>query len=686
MAQKFKDAKQAQDWINSQIQDFLNDPVNKPRNYSFKNTNPLDETRTEPFRNWMAKKDKEAGNTERSDMLKQARKMAGADLKLGTDDDQNQQQEPKTAEEARLWIDQQVANYRIATNQPDGAEVDPKKFQQWLIDQDKKNGDKELQHNYDVSAKLIKKAGKGKAAGAESGEGAGGEEGDNDGRGEENGLLKYAEGNKWGLGAALMVGLLATAMGGGGILALILGLLAMMLIGGMMGENGLLGGKKEAGPAHGQTREKEHVPPTPGHEKAIDVEEGTNVQMVKMEGTKRTYLKGQKENGELEYGDQATDIQLRTLKDGKVTGYVNGKVSGNSFNVESTSTTLPDGREGETVKSFSMITLGGDGEISMKSGAMADARKPSATLAGDYVKPTKLSVIRGGGDNVSADLAKVTVEGEKGEKTEYTVVMTGKANGKDKVAFDHVVLRDAKGKLLTGADNDTPISIELPSDMMKNVAIATDNTIAPMTGDVNFARNQSVEILKKRGQSQTDLDKKRSDELGKIKDDLGKKTDKDQTLDFIKEEWRAKLKEAGVKDGHDAARMAAEVTAMYDNKEFQGKDASVAAAEIAGKLPDGVDKAKVSEFANRTHETFAAKVKSFDTADDGAKKETEDKSKGADARDVPLGDDSRDKLAAMSRDALEAARTQLGDMTHLERGTNVSPTGGRGGSGGIKIT
>lgn len=433
---------------------------------------------------------------------------------------------------------------------------------------------------------------------------------------EEGGFLdragEFAGENKWGLGAglgaALMVGMLATAMGGGGIMALILGLLAMMLVGSLVGN--MMDKNSAATPLVDKAKDAlgkgKAIEKTPGFENAIDVEEGTHVAV---KNDKGQYLSGQDENGELTYSPTSQPIALRTVdKDGHVTGAITGQVAENDrvFQVTSTSTALPNGQMGPAVpNSYKTVDIGSDGAIDLASPAMNSAREPSKGEAKKYaLKASEVAVAIGEDNSIAAKVGEVPAE--DGSKTNYDVLAVGQVKGKQ-ANFTHVVLKDQQtGELVKDINTGEMIAVALPDKALSKIAISENNTIAPMQGDLIKAKDAGDKVNQLRKDALTARDTARGKELGDIQKDLDA-PNADKEL-IIQKAWEHQLEAAGIsndqKSGYEAAIMAKKVTELYKNQDFRNKSADEAALEIMATAP-GANQDMVKEFAGRTHDTFS---------------------------------------------------------------------------------
>lgn len=452
-----------------------------------------------------------------------------------------------------------------------------------------------------------------KAAGAEAGSaaGAGGDttRGDTDparggtdaGREKPKGFMEsageFANDNKMALGGGLMVGLLAAAMGSGGIMGLILGLLAAILIGGMLGM-GKGGSEKAGGPEKPQPEKGKGLAikkdGAPGPDTAIDVKEGERVQVVKEEDGVKKYLSGQDKDGTLTYSDSPKEITLRLQdKDGKITGLVTGTASHDSanFNVKETTSMLPDGRlspnKGET---FTQLTISKDGSVEMGGQALANARKPGADARDAFAKPQDIQLEVAADKSVKANLGEPTFKaGDKEAKG--TVELQGRMSDDGKnVTFDKALFKDNNGNYALGA-NGKPIEVELPDENLKNLQVLAGNKVAPMSGDVENNKKGAAEgaVRKIAARVQADVSETQS-----MMDTLSSTDNKSAV---ISGKFNNKLQTLGAKDT-EAALMAAEIADKYKDPEFLSKSAQERVSEVAGTFKsDTLDKLEAKAFA-----------------------------------------------------------------------------------------
>ncbi|MGE0754988.1 MAG: hypothetical protein AB7L92_07485 [Alphaproteobacteria bacterium] len=650
---------------------------------------PLDPAKTTRLMAWLKSQDKKNGNTDLMDKLQEARQMAGADFILGTEDDKvpqgaSMEEKFKNAQEAQQWLNDKSAEFKKATGQSPDAQLDQTAFQEYLQLQDEKNKNTEMTDKFASATKMIKAAEAGQGASSQAGEQKPDEQAQQDGqnpdaRGEENGVMSFLGNNKYGLGAALMVGLLATAMGGGGIVGLILGLLAMMLVGGMMGENGLFGGKGDKSKDGGQARSKEGPTPTPGHEQAIDVTEGTDVQVARVnpETKQHEFLVGKDENG-LKWGPQPADIELRTLDDkGRVTGFVEGRVEGDHFRVTSSTSMLADGREGpEIPNAKALAEIGRDGQIDMGGGGMKIARQPSATKARELSAPKDVQVKELEDGTARADLGTATITiGDK--KLEATVVAIGKLSKDGKsVRLDNAYL-EYENKPVTGLDGEV-LSVDLPDQMKQQLAVKS-GTISPMTGDVNKAVENGQARIDRLKQSIEDKTKADAKETGDLLNGMQQQTNEEGRLQFMQDKYTEKLQSLGA-SRYEAESMGLKVREMYKNGEFVNKSSEEAAARIAGvieeDLGETLDKREVHNFARRADVVFN---QTKPAGGDAKEAQTEEKTVPQKGTEEP-GKSTADAAIREAGATMAALGTTGGQ--HLQTGTDVASN--VGGGGGIR--
>ncbi len=551
-----------------------------------------------------------------------------------------------TAQEAQKWIDGKMAEYKsdrtdqfvaaykaknggvidqVTLKEQAEAPVDMKEFEKWLSGKDKKLKEAgvtnmSLAEDFKAANKVVEDSKKKSTAkGADGKPAADGRhdanvdtssapEGEKKEQGEGEGVGGFLNNNKYGLGAALMVGLLATAMGGGGIMGLIMGLLAMMIVGSMMDKGGVANnimGKGKEGDSpdagKGKTRAKEAVP---GAENAIDVKEGTEVAVKNKEGQ---FLSSQKD-GKPVYTAAAGDVTLLTRDEqGNPTGLIKGRVNGANFDVSQVASILPDARMGDLKPTSGSISIDGDGEIDLRSQAMNNARKPGAQAAADYAKEQSIELKVNDKDK--------TVSAVIGKADKYSVVATGVMDKDNNVVFNKAVVMD--GDKPVSGTNGSPIEVAMPEGKLQKIA-SKDGKISPMTGD---AQKAAVAIgtavlgeQKKQAEAKSTAETK---EMGGVNKELGDAKTLKDVEDVIASKWTEKLVEAGSKP-YAAAAQAVAVKEMYKNGDFVGKTADEAAAKIAGALPEGIDTEKVKDFAKRTNEVFNGAIK--DKSEDGKEK------------------------------------------------------------------
>ncbi|MFO0389988.1 MAG: hypothetical protein ACK502_09785 [Alphaproteobacteria bacterium] len=458
----------------------------------------------------------------------------------------------------------------------------------------------------------------GAAAGAAAGAGEDKTRGDADparggtdaGRENPKGFMEsageFVNDNKMALGGGLMVGLLAAAMGSGGIMGLILGLLAAILIGGMLGM-GKGGSEKAGGPEKPQPEKGRGLAikkdGAPGPENAIDVKEGENVKMVKEENGVKKYLSGQDKDGTLTYSDSPQEITLRLQdNDGKVTGLVKGRVGvdGANFNIEETTSMLPDGRLSPNAgKTFTQLTVGSDKSVEMGGESFAKARKPGADARDAYAKPQDIQLEVAADKSVKANMGTTTLKAGDKEGT-VNVELQGRMSDDGKnVIFDKALFKDDKGNYALGA-NGKPIEVELPDETLKNLQVLAGNKVAPMSGDVEKNKKDAAEgaVRKIAARVQADVSETQS-----MMDTLSSTDNKSAV---ISGKFNNKLKALGAKDV-EASLMAAEIADKYKDPNFLSKSAQERVSEVAGTFKSGtLDKLEAAAFARNMDAAISA--------------------------------------------------------------------------------
>jgi hypothetical protein len=393
-----------------------------------------------------------------------------------------------------------------------------------------------------------------------------------------------------------MVGLLAAAMGAGGIVGLILGLVAMMMIGKMMDKNGvannLMGGEKKDEPnkGKGQSLKREG-----DMKNAVVVEEGSKVQMVKTDGTKKTYLSGQNEDGSLTYSEQPQDVTLLTRdKEGKDQSIIKGKMSGNDFFVEKSASVMPDGRMGPITDSTRMVQLDGDGNMDLRSPAVAEARKAGGEAAAAYAKPVELELKSNDG-RVSMEYGKAAVDGK-----EYTAVATGtmSADGK-KAIFDKALLK-AGDEFVKGTDGK-PIELKLPNQELD----VLNGKVSPMTGDTKVGTQAIMQGVL--GEQKKQEEAKENANAGRAKQAVdavaSAKGDKTAQEAVLNEQISKKLEELGIADPKQRALMTADIKGQYMDANFRAVPPEQARETVAGMVgSDERVKTEMGDFAARIQE------------------------------------------------------------------------------------
>lgn len=320
--------------------------------------------------------------------------------------------------------------------------------------------------------------------------------------------------------------------------------------------------------------------------------------MVKMDGTKKTYLSGQDKEGNLQYSDTPTDITLRTQDEkGNFKSLIKGKMSGDQFFVEQAATTLPDGRMGEMTVSNRLIQLDGEGNMDLKSAAVTEARRPAAEAAAAYAKPQDVTLTTTADGRVSADYGKVKV----GEK-EYTAVASGtmSADGK-KANFDKAMLKDGD-QFVKGTDGK-PIELTLP-----NIELSvTNNNISPMTGDVKSGSAIIADAVLKEQKSQ--FDAKEASDSKRAKDavaDVDKGQNNEIQRGTLREIFSKRLEELGITDTGPRAMLSSTIADTYMSEDFRKETPDQARTVISGIAgSDDRVKAEMGDFAARIQEGVA---------------------------------------------------------------------------------
>lgn len=441
--------------------------------------------------------------------------------------------------------------------------------------------------------------------------------GSGEGENEDEGPMGFLKNNKFAAGA-LMLGLLAAVMGGG-LPALILGLLAMVIASKMIdGEDSVANRMfsdrtpppnttTQEGPAQGQGK----IPATPGHESAVDVAEGTEVQLVKMDGMKKAYLKSQNaETGALEYGDTPTEsLKLRTIKDGKATGIIEGDISadGAAFYVTGSAFALPDGRiSRDPTNSNGRVALHSSGKLDLNMADMDMARRDSREAHDAYAKTQDITLEPGADGRVTARLNTVRI----GDK-DYTAAVSGTL-AEGKAVFDKAFAM--QGNQVVLGENGKPIELNLPNRTYD----VLEGKISPLTGDVKAATDAIIkDVARESGRQMAEKEQTQVSRAKNTVDEVAKANTKDEQRGVLAELISKNLEDLGITDTRERAVMTSSITDKYMDANFRAVGPEQARETIAGMVGTNERiKAEMGDFAARIHEGVSSTIdsKSNDTA------------------------------------------------------------------------